>query len=79
MDRLTKLRELEEITRLSIEEAPADRRSALIAQYRGILEEIESIEGADGEVAESNGLISFQAAIAERKPAAKGPRRAAHH
>lgn len=70
MTRLEKLRELEEITRDSLDEAPADKRSPLIGQYRAILLEIAEIEGeSSGEVVESNGLIDFQAALAERRRA----------
>ena len=69
-DRLEKLRYLEEITRLSIDEAPVDKRSPLIGQLRAILAEIDILEGNSDEVVESNGLIDFQAALAERKRAA---------
>lgn len=71
MSRLEKLRELEVFTLESIEEAPADRRSALIAQYRAILVEIAELEGdSGGEAVESNGLIDFQAALAKRRQSA---------
>lgn len=70
MSRLDKLRELEEFTLDSIEEAPVDKRSPLIGQYRAILLEIAEIEGeSSGKVVESNGLIDFQAALAERRRA----------
>jgi hypothetical protein len=69
-DRLSKLREIEELTLESLEEAPVDKRSPLIGQYRAILAEIAELEGArGGEVVESNGLIDFQAALAERRRA----------
>lgn len=77
MSRLEKLRDLEEITRESLDEAAADKRSPLIAQMRGILSEIAELEGSGGgEVVESNGLIDFQAALAERRQsAASGSRK----
>jgi hypothetical protein len=48
--RLEKLLLLEEVTRLSIADAPADKRASLIAQMRGILAEIEVLQGAAGKV-----------------------------
>lgn len=76
--RLDTLNWLYEITRDSIEEAPADRRSPLIAQLRGIAEEIADLGGEMREP-ERNGLIDFQAALADRKQsAAKGSHRTAH-
>lgn len=70
MSRLEKLRQLEEIAFESIEAADVDKRSPLIGQYRAILAEISEIEGeSPGEVVESNGLIDFQAALAERRRA----------
>lgn len=75
MGRLEKLRELEVFTLDSLEESPVDKRSPLIAQYRAILSEIAALEGDAGEAVESNGLIDFQAALAERRQsAAKGSR-----
>lgn len=71
MDRLGKLRMLEEVTLESINEAPVDKRSPLIGQMRAILAEIAELEGTrGGEVVESNGLIDFQAALAERRQSA---------
>lgn len=71
MNRLEKLRMLEEIALGSINDAPVDKRSPLIGQYRAILAEIAELEGArGGEVVESNGLIDFQAALAERRQSA---------
>lgn len=70
MSRLEKLRELEVFTLESLEESPVDKRSPLIAQYRAILSEIAALEGDAGEVVESNGLIDFQAALAERRQSA---------
>lgn len=67
--RLEKLRELEEITRLSIDEAPVDKRSPLIGQLRAILVEIDELEGPSGEAVESNGLIDFQAELKRRQSA----------
>lgn len=67
MGRLEKLRELEVFTLESLEESPVDKRSPLIAQYRAILSEIAALEGDAGEAVESNGLIDFQAALAERR------------
>lgn len=77
--RLEKLRDLEEIARLSIEEAAADKRSPLIGQLRAILLEIELLENDAGEVVETNGLIDFQAALAERQQStSNGSRRSSH-
>lgn len=70
MSRLEKLRELEVFTLESLEESPVDKRSPLIAQYRAILSEIALLEGDAGEAVESNGLIDFQAALAERRQSA---------
>ena len=70
MGRLEKLRELEVFTLESLEESPVDKRSPLIAQYRAILSEIALLEGDAGEAVESNGLIDFQAALAERRQSA---------
>lgn len=71
MSRLEKLRDLEELTMESLEEASVDKRSPLIGQYRAILAEIEEIEGASpGKAVESNGLLDFQAALAERRKSA---------
>ena len=70
MGRLEKLRELEVFTLESLEESPVDKRSPLIAQYRAILSEIAALEGDAGEAVESNGLIDFQAALAERRQSA---------
>lgn len=77
MSRLEKLRDLEDLTLESIEESSSDKRSPLIAQYRAILTEIAELEGSGGgEVVESNGLIDFQAALAERRQsAASGSRK----
>lgn len=76
-DRLSKLRELEYLTLESIEESSSDKRSPLIAQYRAILTEIAELEGLVGDgVVKSNGLIDFQAALAERRQsAASGSRK----
>ena len=77
MSRLKKLRELEELTMEAIVSVDPDKRSPLIAQMRGILSEIAELEGSGGgEVVESNGLIDFQAALAERRQsAASGSRK----
>lgn len=76
MDRLEKLRDIEALTLESIDDAPVDKRSPLIAQYRAILSEIAELESGTSEVVESNGLIDFQAALAERRQsAASGSRR----
>lgn len=71
MSRLEKLRELEDLTMEAIVSVDPDKRSPLIAQMRGILSDIAELDGSDGsEVVESNGLIDFQAALAERRRAA---------
>ncbi len=70
MSHLEKLRELEDLTMEAIVSVDPDKRSPLIAQYRAVLSEIAELEGSDGsEVVESNGLIDFQAALAERRRA----------
>lgn len=71
---------LYEVTRDSITDAPVDKRSPLIGQLRAITQELAEIDSNEtaGE-SERNGLIDFQAALAERgKPTAKGPRSASH-
>lgn len=70
MSRLEKLRELEELTMEAIVSVDPDKRSPLIAQYRAILSEIAELDSSGGEAVESNGLIDFQAALAERRRAA---------
>lgn len=75
MSRLEKLRSLEQVAQESLLEAPADKRSPIISQLRGILAEIDELESASGGEVETNGLIDFQAALADRQqPASKGPR-----
>ena len=70
MSRIEKLRELEELTMEAIVSVDPDKRSPLIGQYRAILLEITEIEGdSSGKVVDSNGLIDFQAALAERRRA----------
>ena len=46
VDRLKKLQDLEAVALDSIEAAPADKRASLIAQYRALLAEIESLQAA---------------------------------
>lgn len=70
MSRLDKLRDLEIVTLESIEEAPVDKRSPLIGQYRAILAEIADLDAGSGGEVETNGLIDFQAALAERRQSA---------
>lgn len=43
-DRLAKLHALEGVVLASIDDAPADKRAALVAQYRAILGEIDGLE-----------------------------------
>lgn len=77
-NRLSTLRWLYEVTRASIEEAPADKRSPLIGQMRAIAEEIAVLD-ADNNGVERNGLIDFTEALAERRQStAKNPRRSTH-
>lgn len=70
MNRLEKLRDLEELTLGSIELSEPEKRSALIGQYRAILAEIAELDIGSGEEVETNGLIDFQAALAERRQSA---------
>jgi hypothetical protein len=76
---LDDLKQLYDITWESIMEAPADKRSPLIGQMRALLVEIDQLQGSgDGEVP-SNGLIDFQAALAERQQSkAKSSRSSSH-
>ena len=46
VDRLKKLQALEAVALESIGTAPADKRASLIAQYRALLAEIESLQAA---------------------------------
>ncbi len=45
-DRLLKLRDLEAVVLASIQGAPEDKRAPLVAQYRALLAEIESLSKA---------------------------------
>lgn len=46
-DRLSKLKQLEEVTFASINSAPEDKRAPLIGQMRAILAEIADLESQD--------------------------------
>lgn len=76
--RLRSLKWALDVTRESIEEADADKRSPLIGQYRALLAEIADLESADepsgkGEV---NGLVILQEELAKRRQSgASGSRR----
>lgn len=76
--RLKSLKWALDVTRESIEEAEADKRSPLIGQYRALLAEIAELEGADvptGKV-EVNGLVILQEELAKRRQSgASGSRR----
>ena len=43
-DRLSKLHALEPVVLESIDDAPVDKRAALVAQYRQLLAEIDTLE-----------------------------------
>lgn len=66
-DRLPTLRWLYGVTKAAILGAPDDRKSALIAQLRGISEDIAALGGDSPKAVERNGLIDFQNALAERQ------------
>lgn len=48
MDRLTKLKELENILKSALEETNSDKLPSIAKQYRETLREIEEIEGSKG-------------------------------
>ncbi|WP_353809087.1 hypothetical protein [Agromyces sp. SYSU T00194] len=76
--RLEELRWLVEVTRDSLAEAPADKRSPLIGQMRALLQEIEELGGrSDAAPAERTGLLDFQEALAKRQSEAAASRRPA--
>lgn len=65
---LSKLQWALEVTRSSIVEVDADKRSPLLAQYRGLLAEISELEGTNpDEKAEVNGLVILQEELAKRR------------
>src|SRR5690606_36069827 len=64
--RLEELRWAAQVTRESIAEAAPDKRSPLIAQYRGVLAEIAELE-ADVPEGEVNGLVILQEELAKRR------------
>lgn len=77
--RLRSLKWALDVTRESIEEADADKRSPLIGQYRALLAEIADLESADEPLVEGevNGLVILQEELAKRRQSgAQGPRRA---
>ena len=69
MSRLDDLKWALEVTRASIEEADADKRSALIGQYRALLAEVAELEGESAPVSEGkvNGLVVLQEELAKRR------------
>lgn len=75
MTRLDDLRRLYDLTWDSLEEAPADKRSPLIGQMRAILAEIAELDPESKGAVETNGLIDFQAALAERQQSTAKPSR----
>lgn len=73
---LSKLQWALEVTRSSIEEVDADKRSPLLAQYRALLSEISELEGANpDEKAEVNGLVILQEELAKRRQSGASPSR----
>lgn len=77
--RLESLRWAIDVTRDSIEEAEADKRSPLIGQYRALLAEIAELESADvpAEKGRVSGLVILQEELAKRRQSgASGSRRA---
>ena len=79
MARLDELKWAAEVTKESIGEADADKRSPLIGQYRALLAEIAELEGESGvadEKREVNGLVILQEELAKRRQSgAAGSRR----
>lgn len=66
--RLDRLKWALGVTRSSIEEAEADKRSPLIGQYRALLGEIAELEVEPVEVSkEVNGLVVLQEELAKRR------------
>lgn len=58
----------------SIELSPAEKRAPLVAQLRGVVQELDASE--DASPAERSGLIDFQEALGKRRQsAADGSRR----
>lgn len=70
MSRLDELKWALEVTKQSIGEADADKRSPLIGQYRALLAEVAELEGgsaeSDGE-GKVNGLVLLQEELAKRR------------
>lgn len=67
--RVQKLKWALDITRESIVEADADKRSPLIGQYRALLAEIAAIDG-EGQPSKNvgvNGLVILQEELAKRR------------
>lgn len=77
-DRLSKLRALEVTVLASIDEAPADKRAALVAQYRAILAEIDGMEADTMKAGDPVDEIASRRA-ARGAVAAPPPRRPAAH
>lgn len=67
--RLEKLQWALEVTRVSIVEAEADKRSPLIGQYRALLAEIAEIDGEEqpSKNVGVNGLVILQEELAKRQ------------
>lgn len=76
--RLRSLKWALDVSRESIEEVDADKRSPLIAQYRALLSEIAELEQAESPRGEGkvNGLVILQEELAKRRQSgASGSRR----
>lgn len=65
------------VTRESIDEVEADKRSPLIAQYRALLAEISELDGSDSVVeGKVSGLAKLQDELGKRRQSgASGSRR----
>lgn len=63
-----------EIARTSIVEADAEKRSPLIAQFRGILSELAEIEPDSVVPREANGLVVLQEELKRRQSGSSGSR-----
>jgi hypothetical protein len=62
------------VARDSIVEADADKRSPLLAQFRGILSELAEIEPEASVPKEANGLVVLQEELKRRQSGSSRPR-----
>ena len=68
MSRLDELKWAAGVTKASIEEADADKRSPLIGQYRALIGEIAELsDESSAPVGEMNGLVILQQEIEKRR------------